>query len=286
MSIGIDYGSGMIALSDAEIEKENRLFTLKQVHQKWKAKQEGSEKPNNQEEMEMAKKKGTCEQCGKENMGLGSSHGKECCSSCMNFRSAVNSRPEVVAAIYSEFHGSLQGGHATQKYDELQEQNQSLSDFNNELVTSTGVWESFYKGLMEVVLPAVDPAALDFYEYRDGLSGVIQAKLELAGEEPDASAAVEKISTLLGLEGASLASVFETVEVHIASMKYYQEQSTRLRETLEDRERQISELTRIVTASDPKADRREQVLDIALAVIRDEGHVVADKLEMLRHGVV
>jgi hypothetical protein len=282
MSIGIDYGPGMISSTDAEIEKDNRLCDLKKIHRQWLGKKEQKEKQ--QTEAVMSKKIGDCEQCGKEGVSIKMSYGKSCCATCTSLRSGIKNNPDVVRASLTEFHGTVESTHVKEKYDELQEQNQSLADSNNELVESTGIWESFYKGLMAIVLPAVDPAAVDFYEYRDSLQGVVQAKLELAQEEPDASGAIEKVSTLLGLEGASLARVVETVEAHMSSMKYYQEQSGRMRDALEDRERQITELTKIVTASNPKEERRDHVLDLALALIREEGSV-ADKLELLRHGV-
>lgn len=351
MSIGINYGSEMVALSDTDIEKQNRLFTLKKVHSLWLKKQDESkgteEKEKQQTEGVMAKKNGDCVQCGKKGVSVRGSYGRDCCATCASLRSSVKNNPDVVRAALTEFHGTMESGRATEKYDELQERNQFLCEFNDELTSSVKIWEDFFKSLMSVVLPAVDHAAVGFYEYRDGLPGTVASRfvayddlrsnadgvkrslsmklsapdskikdviykmlgpgdgvdyrgllfeiseiLELDAEGPEEVvdgvrdlemvAAMKSLLSLLGLEHLGFTDIVVSVEALVASTKYYQEDSDRLREALQDSEKQVTELTNIVAMPDAKSERRDQVLDIALAVIRDEGHVVADKLEMLR----
>lgn len=97
----------IVQATDEEIAKDNRLFILRSLHRKWKEKQKSKEPEFTGEEAteKMAKKIGTCQQCGKEEVSLRSNLGKEVCSMCGIVRSQVKNNPDMVNAVLTEFHG-------------------------------------------------------------------------------------------------------------------------------------------------------------------------------------
>lgn len=87
----------LVGISDASIFKNNRLFLLRQVHERWECKR-AMVAQNNMEGEDMGKILGECEVCGERGQ-LRTNHGKQMDSSCASIYAHLFNRLDLVAKV-------------------------------------------------------------------------------------------------------------------------------------------------------------------------------------------
>lgn len=295
----IDY-ERVVEATDQEIAKENRLFLLRQVHREWQGKREDKQ----EEEIKMAKK-GVCEQCGHKDKVLKNYYGKDCCASCGSARTAVKNRPEIVKQIIREMHGiEIIEGSGVESA-ELQVNDSGLQE-------EIEKWRSFCVAVCRVLSPDCGDEDLND-EYRDevvrkvesiahservlrewvnnlsdrlGVSEQMCDPVDLEMFMIGLKKALTEISRMMKIEGACPGDVIEAVRGVILSQESLKEKCDYKSALVDDRDRRIVELTGLLLDANNKAGDRSQLMDLALSVVRGDGNVIADNIELLRGRLV
>lgn len=235
----MDYKTGgLVEASDREIEKSNRLFTLKQVHEKWVAGNTEQEEVR----VDTGKKIDNCELCDKEGVATKMYYGKSCCATCGAIRGLVKNNPAIVADVYREFHGTwLSAGEPVQDAPA----DEDAKPVDSRLAAATEKIDRLQKELED----KVDTVSRVNY----GLLKKIQTKDDI----------IASIRNVTGLDETTSDDELADVIEEILSSAHGND--------LE------------VVDNSPDIGRVYHKLGLALAIIRGDGKVIADTLELM-HG--
>lgn len=102
-AIRFSRGKAGLQMSDAEIDRNNRLGLLMEVHGRWNQKRAAKAQPTTKAVESMGKSsKGICEVCSTSGVMLRVNHGKNMCASCQSLYAHVFNRLPVLATVLKE----------------------------------------------------------------------------------------------------------------------------------------------------------------------------------------
>ncbi len=250
-------------------------------------------------EVELIKMEGSmgkeiCEQCGAKVEKLYSSSGKKTCSSCQKLRQYVKARPEVAEAVLGKVQGT---GEEKPRYDERDALNARSIRKALELPASWPVTRvlDIVGGLLTSleIMAAQKEEALahelgivkgDLLDARELLKGAAEFNEEKSAEIEALMAALDMpADTTLTDVLKEVAELDEVLERYRKTIEKQAAEIARLDQELFDQARLVIQLReQIDFPADNLSSGERQAFDLALAVIRGDGDVLADQLELMR----
>lgn len=282
-------------LSEAEVEKNNRLALMVAIHNKRQQLQhKQSEEIMEQQAAVTEKETYICQQCGRDGLSkLYTSHGRQVCSSCQTMRGMIQNKPDIALAAIQELRGDLlHGTHTEVTYNGF-----------------TGPELAGYMDRLEEVMarayPQCDRASEKYWDDLDALPDLVQrirGAFELHPED-NLEAIIEQAGNLgaaVELAQCNCNDLTTANREHRLKLQEYAQQLHALKlenELLAEKNTTLNaekdELLQQMTAgSGAVVDIVEQIdiamerelLNLALASLRGDGATAADIIEGMRGG--